>query len=178
MRSYLVVYFDSTLKHIFLITRGVFQVALVAKNTPASAGELWDVGSIPGSGRSPGGRHGNQLQDSCLEHPMDGGVWQATVHRVTKSQTQLKQLSTYNKGMGWLSPTSSYLFSWLSLISLLPPCSCSNNNFTTLAEKYWCCISMIRNVPLLGTKCQQFSEYHLRRERIRPSNAHLSHFVL
>ena len=49
---------------------------------------------IPGSGRSPGGRHGNPLQYSCLGNPMDRGAWQATVHRVTQSQTQLKQIST------------------------------------------------------------------------------------
>ena len=71
------------------------QVALVVKNLPASAGDLRDVSSIPGSGRSPGGGHGNPLQYSCLENPMDRGAWQATVHRVPKSRTQLKQLSTH-----------------------------------------------------------------------------------
>ena len=63
-------------------------MALVAKTLLASAGDLRDVGSIPGSGISPGGRHGNPLQYSYLENPMDGGVWQATVHRGAKSQTQ------------------------------------------------------------------------------------------
>ena len=53
------------------------------------------VGSIPGSGRSPGGGHGNSLQDSCLENPTDRGAWRATVHRVAKSWTQLKRLSTH-----------------------------------------------------------------------------------
>ena len=48
-----------------------------------------DLGSIPGSGRSPGGGHGNPLQYSCLENPMDRGAWRATVHRVTKRQAQL-----------------------------------------------------------------------------------------
>ena len=62
------------------------QVALVAKNPPASAGDIRDTGSIHGSGRSPGGRHGNPLQYSCLENPMDRGGWQARVHRVAKSQ--------------------------------------------------------------------------------------------
>ena len=52
-----------------------------------------DVGSIRGSGRSPGGGHGNPLQYSCLENPKDRGAWWVTVHRVTKSQTQLKGLS-------------------------------------------------------------------------------------
>ena len=50
------------------------------------------VGSIPGLGRSPGGGHGNLLQYSCLENPLDTGSWQATVHRIAKSQTQLKRL--------------------------------------------------------------------------------------
>ena len=51
--------------------------------------------SIPGSGRSPGGGNGNPLQYSCLENPMDRGVWQATVHRAAKSQPRLKGLSTH-----------------------------------------------------------------------------------
>ena len=70
------------------------QVALVVKNSLANArdGDLRDVGSIPGSGRSPGGGHGNSLQYSCLENPMDRGAWWATVHRVAESQTRLKQL--------------------------------------------------------------------------------------
>ena len=46
-----------------------------------------DLGSIPGLGRSPGGGHGNPLQYSCLEKPMDREAWQATAHRVAKSQT-------------------------------------------------------------------------------------------
>ena len=68
-------------------------MALVVKNSPADAGDLREVSSIPESGRSPGGGHGNPLQSSCLENPRDRGAWQATVQRVTKSRTQLKQLS-------------------------------------------------------------------------------------
>ena len=71
------------------------QVALVVKNLPANAGNIRDLGSIPGLGRSPGGGHGNPLQYSCLENLMDRGAWQATVHRVTQSQTLLKRLSTH-----------------------------------------------------------------------------------
>ena len=55
---------------------------------PANA-EIRDVGSIPGPGRSPGGGHGNPLQYSCWENPMDGGAWQATGHEVAKSGTRL-----------------------------------------------------------------------------------------
>ena len=63
------------------------QVALVVKKPPANAGEVGDTGSIPGWGRSPGGGHGNPLQYSCLENPMDRGAWLGTVHRVAKSWT-------------------------------------------------------------------------------------------
>ena len=59
-----------------------------------NAGVSGDAGLIPGSGRFPGVGNGNSLQYSCLENPMDREVWQATVHGVTKSQTQLKRLST------------------------------------------------------------------------------------
>ena len=70
-------------------------VAPVVKNLPASAGDVTDAGSIPGSGRSPAGGQGNWLQYSCLENPMDRGAWGAPVHRVRKSQTRLKGLSTH-----------------------------------------------------------------------------------
>ena len=66
------------------------QVELVVKNSPANAGDLRDVGSIPVLGRSPGGGHGNPLQYSCLKNPRDTGAWRAPVHMVAKSQTQLK----------------------------------------------------------------------------------------
>ena len=51
------------------------------------------MGLIPGSGRSPGEVHGNPLQYSCLENPVDRGAWWATVHGVAKSRTRLKRLS-------------------------------------------------------------------------------------
>ena len=60
------------------------------KNPHANEGGRRDAGSIPGSGRSPGGGHGNSLQYSCLENPMDRGAWQAIDHGVAKSQTGLK----------------------------------------------------------------------------------------
>ena len=58
----------------------------MVKNLPAHAGEARDPGSIPGSGRFPGEGNGNPLQYSCLENSTDSGAWQATVHRVIKSQ--------------------------------------------------------------------------------------------
>ena len=76
---------------VFLISNcQASQVLLVVKIMPHSAGDARDVGSIPGLGRSPGGQHGHLLQYSCLENHMDGGAWQATVHKVAKSWTQLK----------------------------------------------------------------------------------------
>ena len=70
---------------------GGFPVVLVVKkqnkqkkNPPANAEDVRDMGSIPGSGRSPGGGYGNPLQYSRLENPMDRGVWRATVHGVTR----------------------------------------------------------------------------------------------
>ena len=83
----------SYLIYAFTVTYyGASQVALVVKSLPANAEDVRDEGSIPGSGRSGGG-HGNPLQCSCLENPMDRIAWQATVHRVAKSQTQLKLLA-------------------------------------------------------------------------------------
>ena len=61
------------------------QVELVVKNLPANVGDVTDAGLIPESGRSPGGGHGNPLQHSCLENPMDRGACRAIVHRVTKT---------------------------------------------------------------------------------------------
>ena len=65
----------------------------MVKNSSANAGDVRDTSSIPGLGRSPGGEHGNPLQYSCLENPMDRGAWRATAHRVTRSQTRPKRLS-------------------------------------------------------------------------------------
>ena len=67
----------------------------MVKNLPVNAGDRRDTGLIPGSGRAPGGGHCNSLQYSCLERPTDRGAWRATVHRVTKSWTQLKRLSMH-----------------------------------------------------------------------------------
>ena len=65
----------------------------MVKDLSVSAGDKRDVGSISGSGRFPGGGHGNPLQYACPEKPMDRGGWQAIIHRVAQSWTQLNQLS-------------------------------------------------------------------------------------
>ena len=59
----------------------------------ASAYNTGDLGSIPGWGRSPGEGNGNPLQYSCLENPMEGGAWQATVHEATKSSARLSDFT-------------------------------------------------------------------------------------
>ena len=64
-------------------------VVLVVKTPSVNVGDIRDVGSIPGPGRSPGEGHGNPLQYSCLENPLDRGAWRATVHMVSKSWTRL-----------------------------------------------------------------------------------------
>ena len=67
----------------------------MVKNLPPDAGDIRDTGSILGSERSPGGGHGNPLQYSCLDNPVDRGAWQAADHRVAKSWIPLKRLSTH-----------------------------------------------------------------------------------
>ena len=68
------------------VTALASRVARVVKNLPANSGDIRDVGSVPGSGRSLEEGHSNPFQYSCLENPMDRGAWWASVHGVTKSQ--------------------------------------------------------------------------------------------
>ena len=67
--------------------RKKFPRGTVLKNSPASAGDTGDTGSVPGLGGSPGERNGHPLQYSCLENSMDGRTWQATVHGIAKSRS-------------------------------------------------------------------------------------------
>ena len=77
----------------------------MVKNPPANAGDTGDVGSIPGLGRSPGGGHGNPLQYSCLENPMDRRAWWAAVHGVAKDL----DMTEATKHSQSLYITSSYI---------------------------------------------------------------------
>ena len=70
------------------------KVALVVMSPLSNAGDIRDVGSIPGSGRSPGEENGTPLQYSCLGNPTDRGTWQATVHEVAKESDMTEGLST------------------------------------------------------------------------------------
>ena len=83
----------------------------VVKNLPANAGDVRDKGSISGLGRYPGGEHGNPLQYSCLEKPMDRGDWKTTVHGVAKSRTQLTDfhfIHTYVYSIGSCHSSSEF----------------------------------------------------------------------
>ena len=84
------------------VSYGASQVALVVKNPPANAGDIRDTGSTPGSGRSP--EEGMATHPSILAWriPMDGRAWQAIVHRVTKSWTWLKWLSTHTHNISYV----------------------------------------------------------------------------
>ena len=83
----------------------------MVKNLPANAGATGDVGSIPGLGRSPGGGRGNPLQYSCLENPMNGRSWWATVHRVSESDTA-EHTCIINLTNIDASPVVSQVLSW------------------------------------------------------------------
>ena len=89
----------------------------MVKNLPANAGDTRNVGSIPGSGRSPGGENGYPLQYSCLGNLMDRGVWWVAVHEVAKSWTRLsdfpftfhfhaleKEMATHCSVLAWIIP--------------------------------------------------------------------------
>ena len=79
---------------VFFLNRNKgLSVGSVVNNPPANSG---NVGSIPGSGRSPGENNGNRLQHSCLEEPIDRGAWWATVHGVTKELDMTYQLNSNN----------------------------------------------------------------------------------
>ena len=91
-------------------------MALLVKNPSANVGDLREVGSIPESGGSPGGGHGNPLQYSCLENPMEREARQDTVHGVAESQTRLKRLSKQDACYRGLSSCldGEYIWSLLS----------------------------------------------------------------
>ena len=92
---------------------------LSGKELTCSAGATGDAGSIPGSGRSPGGGHGNPLQYSRLGNPMDRGAWQATTHRVEKNQIRLKQLGTQvHYAFG-----SHFTERWMNMMEGVPRCA-------------------------------------------------------
>ena len=116
------------------VNGGAPQVALVVKNSPANAGDIRNLGSIPWSGRSPGKGSGNPLQYSYLENPMDRGVWWTIVHGVTKSRTRLKQLHTHGFLRDWKVGNLWFLFN-----------SYYNLSFEAVKVRDFCCIPVIEN---------------------------------
>ena len=94
----------------------------------ASATNIGDLGSIPGSGRSPGERNGNPLQYSCLENPMDWGAWLAAVHGVTKSRTRLSDFTYLFKSM-------VFCYSSLNGLKLTSKCRETLKNFCLARKK-------------------------------------------
>ena len=139
------------------------QVALVVM--PANAGDLRDVGLIPGWGRSPGGAHGNPLQDSYLKRPMDRGAWRATDHRVTKSGTRLKRLSSSSchivSGVAGVTSTTQWMWRqynfWGKIIKglrasalvswTLGSCVLGEASDQTVTLKYWQADSFTTELP-------------------------------
>ena len=91
--SYMASLEAQTVEHLSVMQETCVQS--LGQEDPADAGNLRDLGLIPGSGRSPRGGHGNPLQYSHLKNFMDTGAWRVIIHRVEKSWTQLKRLSTH-----------------------------------------------------------------------------------
>ena len=115
----------------------------MVKKPPTNAGVTGDAGSIPGSGRPPGGGYGNPLLYSCLENPTDRGAWRAIVHRVTKSHTHTHthtHVTIYPTMILFAHPISALFFylrvtvcrSWPSRTSFS---SCSNTHHASLEEE-------------------------------------------
>ena len=97
----------------------------MGKESACNATDTGNVGSAPGLGRAPGGEHGSPLQYSCLKNPMDKGAWRTTVHRVRKSRTQLKQLSTHTTVCTDLIWNLSY--KKINCIHFIMPSLCENH---------------------------------------------------
>ena len=153
------------LQHLFqiILKHEGFLGGSVVKNLPANTGDARDAGSIPGSGRFPGGGNGNPLEYSCLENPMDSGAWQITDHGIEKNQTWLEQFSMHsgkqqsNKSMKkrqniWIAPwqpTPIFLpteFHWQRSLARYSPWGHKKSDTTEwlthfTREDVWICVS-------------------------------------
>ena len=119
----------------------------MVKNPPVHAG---DIDLIPGLGRCLGGRHGNPLQYYCLENPLDREAWYVTAHRVAKSRTRLKQLSTHVQTAGHeclsipffdgpFSHLSFFLLITFFVVSFIMPLAFSKCKFPYFKKEYFQC---------------------------------------
>ena len=110
----------------------------MVRNLPANAG---DVGSIPGSGRSPGEGNGTPFQYSCLENPMDRGAWWATVHGVAKSRIRLSHFTfTFLCILATSSICTSinllYLHQWMNYLKTNPSKLCTYPPYFTYSRSW------------------------------------------
>ena len=125
-----------TLAACVILIRG-FPCISGVKNSPPKVGDAGDVGSIPRTGRSPGGGHGNSLQYSCLENSIDRGAWWATVHGVAKSWTRL---STQHATLfEFLAPSPLYNGIIMAQDSGFLPSNMSYSTFSPCSA--WCMLS-------------------------------------
>ena len=130
---------------------------LRGKESTCDAEDTGDPGLIPGSGRSPGGGHGNPLQFSSMENPLDRRSWKATVHRVSRSQTQLKQQSTRINHQRFIHNCIA-----LNFTHQLSACYCviTNTILTIIPTKITLCVLYIRELfpnRILGEPLENFS---------------------
>ena len=157
-----------------------------AKNPPANAGGIRYASSLPGSGRWLGGGHGNPLQCSCLEDPINRGAWWITVYRVTKDRTQLNWLNTYTH-TGGTSVNSQHV----CLVCDTPPClfgsewahitpnvlrcvSIQNTEVCLRISRYiLCCFKLFFLPTLVSSNVFQFKKVNLN-----PHNIHCQPWAL
>ena len=104
--------YNNVLTYTYYSSLGASQVALVVKNPPANAGDIRDQGLIPGLERSPAGGNSNPFQYSCLENPMDRGLWLETVHSIAKSRTS--DLA-HTDALGQLTYDSGSMYFWVKI---------------------------------------------------------------
>ena len=127
------------------------QGALVVKKLRANAGDIKDMGSIPGSGRSPAIGNGNPLQNSCLDNPVDSGAWPVTVYEVAKGQMRLSTHTTK------ISYPSYHVKA--TRVYLIYHCWC------WLWSAGWSGVSLFPTFPY----CTLWKEYTIHREHVQSS---------
>ena len=129
----------------------------MVKNPPANAGDIRDVGSIPGLGRSPGGGHGHPLKYPCLENPVDRGSWWAADDGVTRHQALLKWLGSSRRRKWWVLNLGVCVVVAQSCLTLWEPVDCSLPGFSVHGVLQggileWVVISSPGDLPDLGIK--------------------------
>ena len=146
MKIQVLIFFNISLKFVFqTIAKEYVKTLLKSKRKwlfKASASKAGDLGSIPGSGRSPGEGNGNSLQYSCLENPMDGEAWWAIVHGVAKSWTRLSHFTIHYTGRAatqrhWRVCPGTFIWVYLR--------QCSAKNLL-MKRQYYDQLAVLRNL--------------------------------